>query len=82
MLNGVGLSAGKSEIGAQNLLFEISVTLTEAGLANYKTVIQRIFEGIASFQSQAYPEVTVLFLVLACFIPILVLFKWINHKYI
>ncbi|TPX44671.1 hypothetical protein SeLEV6574_g04356 [Synchytrium endobioticum] len=51
-----GLSASKSEIGAQNLLFEVSVTLTEAGVADYKTVIHRIFEAIARAQSQPYPE--------------------------
>ncbi|TPX30829.1 hypothetical protein SmJEL517_g05695 [Synchytrium microbalum] len=51
-----GLSAGRSEMGSQNLLFEISVTLTEAGVANYKSVIERVFAAIGSFQAQPYPE--------------------------
>lgn len=51
-----GLSAGKSHLGAENLMFEISVTLTEKGLANWRTVIQRIYEAISSLQSEQYPK--------------------------
>ena len=50
------LSAGKSHMGAKNVLFEISISLTEHGLANVDLVIQRIFEGLATFRSRVFPE--------------------------
>ncbi|KAI8588509.1 Metalloenzyme, LuxS/M16 peptidase-like protein [Geranomyces variabilis] len=51
-----GLSAGKSHLGAENLLFEISVSLTEKGVKEWQTVVGRIFEGIASLQATHVPK--------------------------
>ncbi|KAJ3189796.1 hypothetical protein HDU85_000080 [Gaertneriomyces sp. JEL0708] len=51
-----GLSAGKSHLGADNLLFEISVSLTDKGLKQWRDVVQRIFEAIESFKAEAYPK--------------------------
>ncbi|KAJ3344079.1 hypothetical protein HDU93_003242 [Gonapodya sp. JEL0774] len=44
------LSAGRSELGAQNNLFEISLTLTEHGLANREAVVEFIFQAIQSIR--------------------------------
>ncbi|TPX58500.1 hypothetical protein PhCBS80983_g03070 [Powellomyces hirtus] len=51
-----GLSAGKSHLGADNLLFEISVSLTEKGVRDWRDVVGRIFQAIASLQKETYPK--------------------------
>ncbi|KAJ3152968.1 hypothetical protein HDU86_005423 [Geranomyces michiganensis] len=51
-----GLSAGKSHLGGENLLFEISVSLTEKGVKEWRTVVGRIFEGIASLKATHVPQ--------------------------
>ena len=51
-----GLSAGKSHAGWDNLMFEVSVSLTEKGAAEWRTVVGRIFEAIESFKGSKYPK--------------------------
>ncbi|KAJ3092344.1 hypothetical protein HK102_008314 [Quaeritorhiza haematococci] len=51
-----GLSAGKSRMGADNVLFEIAITLSDKGLQQWQTVVQLIFQAIASFRREAYPK--------------------------
>ncbi|KAJ3280388.1 hypothetical protein HK104_000705 [Borealophlyctis nickersoniae] len=51
-----GLSAGKSHLGWDNLMFEISVALTEKGQREWREVAKRVFEGIASLKGSDYPK--------------------------
>ncbi|KAJ3009499.1 hypothetical protein HKX48_007910 [Thoreauomyces humboldtii] len=51
-----GLSAGKSHLGADNLLFEISISLTERGVKEWRTVASRVFEAMAALKTEAYPR--------------------------
>ncbi|KAI8826195.1 uncharacterized protein EV422DRAFT_515705 [Fimicolochytrium jonesii] len=51
-----GLSAGKSHLGADNLLFEVSISLTEKGVREWRGVVSRVFQAINALAEQPYPE--------------------------
>ncbi|KAJ3056137.1 hypothetical protein HK097_007969 [Rhizophlyctis rosea] len=51
-----GLSAGKNHAGWDNLMFEVSVSLTEKGAVEWRTVVGKIFEAIDSFKQSKYPK--------------------------
>ncbi|KXS19755.1 putative ptr insulinase family/protease III [Gonapodya prolifera JEL478] len=51
------LSAGKSELGGRNNFFEISLSLTEHGLANRELVVELIFQAMQSIRDNGeYPK--------------------------
>ncbi|KAJ3326049.1 hypothetical protein HDV06_002434 [Boothiomyces sp. JEL0866] len=51
-----GISAGQHIVGQRNVLYEISVILTEKGLGRWKYVIEKIVEAIESLKHQDFPE--------------------------
>jgi insulysin len=50
-----GLSAGGHPIGRNNFIFAIDIALTENGLRNRDTVIERCFQSIAHFRNKGIP---------------------------
>ncbi|KAI8926715.1 Metalloenzyme, LuxS/M16 peptidase-like protein [Entophlyctis helioformis] len=51
-----GLSAGENTIGADNATFDISISLTERGVAEWRTVLAHVHSAIATLQTRPYPS--------------------------
>jgi len=51
-----GLSAGGATIGKNNMLFALTISLTEQGIMDVDTVIERCFQAIANLRSKKVPQ--------------------------
>ncbi|KAJ3277026.1 hypothetical protein HDV01_000078 [Terramyces sp. JEL0728] len=51
-----GISAGQHIVGQKNVLYEISVVLTEKGLSRWMEVISRIVQAIDALKTQDFPK--------------------------
>ena len=50
------LSSGGGRLGGKNYIFSLQLGLTEKGLKNVDTVVQRVFEGIQAFRKTGVPK--------------------------
>ncbi|KAL2919855.1 hypothetical protein HK105_200772 [Polyrhizophydium stewartii] len=51
-----GLSAGHQRLGADNITFDLSLTLTDKGVANWRHVIDRVHAAITVLRDQPFAQ--------------------------
>ncbi|KAJ3261753.1 hypothetical protein HK103_004704 [Boothiomyces macroporosus] len=51
-----GITAGQQIVGQKNVLYEISVMLTEKGLVRWKSVVEKIMSAIESLKTCDFPK--------------------------
>ncbi|KAJ3314134.1 hypothetical protein HDV04_000906 [Boothiomyces sp. JEL0838] len=51
-----GITAGQQIVGQKNVLYEISVMLTEKGLVRWKSVVEKVMSAIESLKTCDFPK--------------------------